>query len=56
MSNSFKEYDKKIYASIPKDAEAFAIQKIIDTTEEDLLCILSDSISLKQACDTLKFI
>ena len=56
MSNSFKEYDKKIYASIPKDAEAFAIKKIIDTTEEDLLCILSDSISLKQTCDTLKFI
>ena len=30
MSNSFKKYDKKIYAGITKDAESFAIQKIIN--------------------------
>ena len=29
LKNKAKEYDKKIYASIPKDAEAFAIKNNI---------------------------
>lgn len=56
MSNSFKKYDKKIYAGITKDAESFAIQKIINNTDNDLLCILSDGVSLKQVYDVLSYI
>lgn len=56
MSNSFKIYDKKIYSAITKDAEGFAIKKIIDDTNNDLLCILSDGVSLKQVYDTIRYL
>ncbi len=56
MSNNFEKYNKKILAGVAKDAEAFAIHDILRQTDNDVLCILSDGLSLKQVYDVLSFI
>lgn len=53
MSINFDDYNTKTLCSITKDAEAFAIKDLYYTSKNDLLCILSDGVSLKQAYDTL---
>lgn len=54
MSNNFNKYDKKTFSSVTKDAESFAIQKLFNNFPNDVLCIFSDGMSLKQAHDILK--
>lgn len=56
MSIDFEKYNKKTISRITKDAEAFAIKDLFYQTDRDVLCILSDGISLKQVYDTLLFI
>ena len=56
MSNNFNNYNKKTFTSITKDAESFAIQKLFNNSEKDILCIFSDGMSLKQSYDVLKTI
>ncbi len=56
MSNDFEKYNKKTISGIAKDAEPFAIKQIFDKADNDVICILSDGMSLKQAYDTLTFI
>ena len=56
MSNVFEKYNKKILAGVAKDAEAFAIKDILANSGNDVLCILSDGLSLKQVYDVLSFI
>lgn len=56
MSNDFEKYNNKTLAGIAKDAEAFAIRDLLAQTDKDVLCILSDGLSLKQVYDTLRFI
>ena len=56
MSINFKECNKKTIVSIVKDAEAFAIRDLFYSSDSDLLCILSDGITLRQVKDTLSFI
>ncbi len=56
MSNDFEKYNKKTLSGVAKDAEAFAIKEMFCKTNNDVLCILSDGISLRQVCDTLAFI
>ncbi len=56
MSNDFEKYNQKTLAGVAKDAEAFAIKGAFDASNKDVLCILSDGVSLKQVHDTLRFI
>lgn len=56
MSIDFEKYNKKTISRITKDAEAFAIKDLFYQTDRDVLCILSDGLSLKQVYDTLLFI
>lgn len=56
MSIDFDKYNKKTISSVAKDAEAFAIKDLFYKSNKDILCILSDGISLKQVYDTLLFI
>ncbi len=56
MSISFDKCNKKTLCSIAKDAEAFAIAELFKSSDKDLLCILSDGISLKQTQEVLSFI
>lgn len=56
MSNDFDYFDKKNLSGVAKDAEAFAIRDLLQTSSKNILCILSDGASLKQTFDTLKFI
>lgn len=56
MSISFKQSNKKTLSNIVKDAEAFAIRDLYNSSDEDLLCILSDGVSIKQVYDVLSFI
>lgn len=56
MSINFEKYNKKTLSSVIKDAEAFAIKTLFEQSDRDILCILSDGVSLKQVYDTLSFI
>ena len=56
MSISFKNCNKKTLSSVAKGAEAFAIRDLFYSSDRDLLCILSDGISVKQNYDILSFI
>ena len=56
MSIDFKNYNKKTLSGIAKDAEAFAIKDLFYKSDKDILCILSDGISLKRVYETLLFI
>ncbi len=56
MSNDFDYFNKKNLSGVAKDAEAFAIRDLLQTSSKNVLCILSDGTSLKQTLDTLKFI
>jgi len=56
MSIDFEKYNKKTISRITKDAEVFAIKDLFYQTDRDVLCILSDGLSLKQVYDTLLFI
>lgn len=56
MSNDFDYFDKKNLSGVAKDAEAFTIRDLLQTSSKNILCILSDGASLKQTFDTLKFI
>ncbi len=56
MSNKFEKYNKKTISGVAKDAEAFAIKHFFNESQNDLLCILSDGVSLQQAYNTLTFI
>ncbi len=53
MSIDFSKYNTKTLSGITKDAEPFAIKDLFYQTDRDLLCILSDGISLKQTYDIL---
>ena len=56
MSNDFEKYNKKTLAGVAKDAEAFAIRDLLAETNRNILCILSDGISLNQVYETLSFL
>ncbi|MBR5598993.1 MAG: transcription-repair coupling factor [Alphaproteobacteria bacterium] len=56
MSISFNNCNKKTLSSVVKDAEAFAVIDLFKNSNRDLLCILSDGISLKQVSETISFI
>lgn len=56
MSNDFEKYNKKTISGIAKDAEPFAIKQIFDKVKNDIICVLSDGMSLKQAYETLAVI
>ena len=56
MSNDFDYFNKKNLSGIAKDAEAFAIYDLLQSTQKDVICVLSDGASLKQAYDILNFI
>lgn len=56
MSNDFEKYNKKNLAGVAKDAEAFAIRDLLAETNRNILCILSDGISLNQVYETLSFL
>lgn len=56
MSIEFEKYNQKTLSGIAKDAEAFAIKSLFYKTDKDVLCILSDGVSLKRVYDTLLFI
>lgn len=54
MSIDFDKYNTKTLSSVAKDAEAFAIRDLFYSTQRDLLCILSDGVSLLQVYTILK--
>lgn len=56
MSIDFNDYNTKTLSSVAKDAEAFAIRDLFYRTDRDLLCILSDGVSLTQVHTLLKVI
>ena len=56
MSIDFDNYNTKTVSNVVKDAEAFALKDLFDKTNQSLLCILSDGLSLRQAYETLKII
>ncbi|MBP3687139.1 MAG: transcription-repair coupling factor [Alphaproteobacteria bacterium] len=56
MSIDFKIYDKKTLSGTVKDAEAFAIKDLFYQTDKDVLCVLSDGVSLNKVYQTLLFI
>lgn len=56
MSIKFNDCIKKTLFSVAKDAEAFAIRDLFCSNDKDLLCILSDGISIRQTHDILSFI
>ena len=56
MSIKFKDCIKKTLSSVAKDAEAFAIRDLFCSSDKDLLCILSDGVSIKQVYDVLSYI
>jgi transcription-repair coupling factor (superfamily II helicase) len=56
MSIDFDDYNTKTLSGVAKDAEAFAIRDLFFAANRDLLCILSDGISLTQVYNTLKAI
>lgn len=56
MSIDFKNYNKKILSSVAKDAEAFAIKDLFYKSKTDVLCIVSDGLTLRQVADTLHYI
>ncbi|MBR5154609.1 MAG: transcription-repair coupling factor [Alphaproteobacteria bacterium] len=56
MSINFDTCNKKTLCSIAKDAEAFAIVDLFLSSKQDLLCILSDGITLKQIHEAISFI
>ena len=47
MSTEFEKYNEKNLSGIAKDAEAFAILDLYQKSDKDILCILSDGVSLK---------
>lgn len=56
MSIDFNNYNMKTLGSIVKDAEPFAVKKVFESSKGDVLCILSDGVSLRRAYETLRFI
>ena len=56
MSIKFKDCIKKTLSSVAKGAEAFAIHDLFYSSDKDLLCILSDGISVRQVYDVLSYI
>ncbi len=56
MSIDFNNYNTKTLGSVVKDAEPFAVEKLFRASQNDVLCILSDGVSLRQAYNTLRFI
>lgn len=56
MSIDFNDYNTKTLSSVAKDAEAFAIRDLFYRTDRDLLCILSDGVSLTQVHTLFKVI
>jgi len=53
MSIEFDNYNEKTLCNVTKDAEAFAIKDLFYKSDKDVLCILSDGISLRQAYEIL---
>ena len=56
MSIDFDDYSTKTLSGVAKDAEAFAIRDLFYVTNKDLLCVLSDGISVAQVYDILQAI
>ena len=56
MSTDFNDYNTKTISRVTKDAEAFAIKNLFDKSDKDVLCILSDGLSLRQAYETIRII
>lgn len=56
MSIDFENYNKKILSSVAKNAEAFAIKNLFYKSKTDVLCIVSDGLTLRQVADTLHYI
>ena len=56
MSIGFDDYNTKTLSSVAKDAEAFAIRDLFCANNRDLLCILSDGVSLTLVYNTLRAI
>ncbi len=56
MSIDFEKYNKKTIYRVTKDAEPFALKDLFLSSKQDLLCILSDGLSLRQAADVLQTI
>lgn len=56
MSIDFERYNEKTFSGVTKDAEAFAIKKLFYASDRDVLCVLSDGISVQRVYDVLKFI
>ena len=56
MSIDFNDYNTKTLSGVAKDAEAFAIRDLFYATNRDLLCILSDGVSLTQVYNILRAI
>ena len=56
MSIDFEKYNKKTLYRVTKDAEPFALKDLFLSSNQDLLCILSDGLSLRQAADVLQTI
>lgn len=56
MSINFEKYNKKTLFRVTKDAEPFALKDLFSSCAHDLLCVLSDGVSLRQAAETLNVI
>lgn len=56
MSNGFENYNAKTLFGVTKDAEVFAIRDLFSKTNKDMLCVLSDGISLQRCSEILKII
>lgn len=56
MSIDFKNYNTKTLYRVTKDAEPFALKDLFYTSKHDVLCILSDGLSLRMAKDALQII
>ena len=53
MSIDFSNYNTKTISSVAKDAEAFVLKDLYSQVNQDILCILSDGVSLNQVYNTL---
>lgn len=56
MSIAFDDYNTKTVSGVAKDAEAFVLKDLFYKTNQDILCILSDGVSLNQVYNTLHVI
>lgn len=56
MSIDFRNYNTKTISGVAKDAEAFVLKDLFYKTNQNILCILSDGMSLNQVYNTLAVI